>query len=73
MKTDEYPVEMDGHKFHIQRTFGGEPAIYRLMGDGRIQHISESPNQKQALPIDTLFGGMQVGDDRVIILADLVE
>lgn len=39
MKTNKFPIEVDGKKYEIDRTFAGYPAIY-VFKDGAFRHIS---------------------------------
>ena len=43
MKSDKWPIEVEGREYHVERTFGGDPAIY--LGNSRAgwRHISDDP------------------------------
>lgn len=62
MKTNEFPIEIDGEKYEIDRTFAGYPAIY-VFKNGAFRHVSAL----DSVDHDPQFHNPQDGD--TIIMA----
>tara|TARA_Y100000310_G_scaffold145587_1_gene144913 strand:- start:570 stop:884 length:315 start_codon:yes stop_codon:yes gene_type:complete len=44
MRTERYPIEIDGRKFWVDRTFGNDPAVFSSKEFKCLGHIDEDPN-----------------------------
>ena len=62
MKSNEFPVEIDGKKYEVDRTFAGYPAVY-VFKDGAFRHV----NALESDGHDPVFHNPQNGD--TIIMA----
>ena len=72
MKSDNWPIEIDGKKFKIERTFSNEPAIYEFVGDkgeNKIRHI----NGVQVSNLITEAAGLCKEKKSVIIVARIAD
>lgn len=68
MKTNEFPIEVAGVRVHLDATFSGEPAMYRMLPDGKYQHYTGGHVHQSR---SGLLAGLKPGD--VVIFGSLVE
>lgn len=57
MRSNKWPIIIDGKRYFVELTFSGEPAIYKAMGDGIFKHISGRENQNIKATLSVLEPG----------------
>lgn len=66
MDSDRWPIEIDGMKFNVQRTFANHPGVY-VFKDGEFRHCGHGATMGQ----DCILPVPEEGD--TIIIAKAVE
>jgi hypothetical protein len=66
MKSEDYPIKIDGKDYEVDRTFSGEPAVYKILSEEKMKHINSNT---ETMNIRSLFGGVKEEDGFILILA----
>lgn len=61
MKTDQWPIEIDGKTYYVERTFSNNPAIYRQSICGYLHTHTHVPTD------DELPGAVCIPDGQIVV------